>query len=447
MATAKPNASAQARNTAKYGDLKRRLMFLVLALIVYRIGAHIPVPGIDPEQLAKLFQSQSGGILGMFNLFSGGALSRFTVFALGIMPYISASIIMQLLTIVLPQLETLKKEGQAGQRKITQYTRYGTVVLATFQALSIAVALESQPGLVLDPGLMFRATAVITLVTGTMFLMWLGEQITERGLGNGISIIIFGGIAAGLPNAIGGLFELVRTGSMSIIAAIFIVAIVIGVTFAVVFVERGQRKILVNYAKRQVGNKVYGGQSSHLPLKLNMAGVIPPIFASSIILFPATIAGWFTSDSTGTVGRFIKDLAATLSPGQPVYILLYAAAIVFFCFFYTALVYNSREVADNLKKSGAFIPGIRPGEQTTRYIDKILVRLTLAGAIYITLVCLLPEFLVLRWNVPFYFGGTSLLIIVVVTMDFMAQVQSYVMSQQYESLLKKANFKGNLTLR
>ncbi|RAS02343.1 preprotein translocase subunit SecY [Cupriavidus alkaliphilus] len=447
MATAKPNASAQARNTAKYGDLKRRLMFLVLALIVYRIGAHIPVPGIDPEQLAKLFQSQSGGILGMFNLFSGGALSRFTVFALGIMPYISASIIMQLLTIVLPQLESLKKEGQAGQRKITQYTRYGTVVLATFQALSIAVALESQPGLVLDPGLMFRATAVITLVTGTMFLMWLGEQITERGLGNGISIIIFGGIAAGLPNAIGGLFELVRTGSMSIIAAIFIVVIVIGVTFAVVFVERGQRKILVNYAKRQVGNKVYGGQSSHLPLKLNMAGVIPPIFASSIILFPATIAGWFTSDSTGTVGRFIKDLAATLSPGQPVYILLYAAAIVFFCFFYTALVYNSREVADNLKKSGAFIPGIRPGEQTTRYIDKILVRLTLAGAIYITLVCLLPEFLVLRWNVPFYFGGTSLLIIVVVTMDFMAQVQSYVMSQQYESLLKKANFKGNLTLR
>jgi len=447
LATAKPNASAQARNTAKYGDLKRRLMFLVLALIVYRIGAHIPVPGIDPEQLAKLFQSQSGGILGMFNLFSGGALSRFTVFALGIMPYISASIIMQLLTIVLPQLESLKKEGQAGQRKITQYTRYGTVVLATFQALSIAVALESQPGLVLDPGLMFRATAVITLVTGTMFLMWLGEQITERGLGNGISIIIFGGIAAGLPNAIGGLFELVRTGSMSIIAAIFIVAIVIGVTFAVVFVERGQRKILVNYAKRQVGNKVYGGQSSHLPLKLNMAGVIPPIFASSIILFPATIAGWFTSDSTGTVGRFIKDLAATLSPGQPVYILLYAAAIVFFCFFYTALVYNSREVADNLKKSGAFIPGIRPGEQTTRYIDKILVRLTLAGAIYITLVCLLPEFLVLRWNVPFYFGGTSLLIIVVVTMDFMAQVQSYVMSQQYESLLKKANFKGNLTLR
>ncbi|MDE2202975.1 MAG: preprotein translocase subunit SecY [Burkholderiaceae bacterium] len=439
---------AQAKNTAKYGDLRRRLVFLVLALLVYRIGAHIPVPGIDPDQLAQLFQRQSGGILGMFNLFSGGALSRFTVFALGIMPYISASIIMQLLTIVLPQLESLKKEGQAGQRKITQYTRYGTVVLATFQALGIAVALEAQPGLVLDPGLMFRATAVMTLVTGTMFLMWLGEQITERGLGNGISIIIFGGIAAGLPNAIGGLFVLVRTGSMGIFSAILVVAIIGAVTYLVVFIERGQRKILVNYAKRQVGNKIYGGQSSHLPLKLNMAGVIPPIFASSIILFPATIAGWFTAgNSTNPVARFVKDLAATLSPGQPVYILLYAAAIIFFCFFYTALVYNSREVADNLKKSGAFIPGIRPGEQTTRYIDKILVRLTLAGAIYITLVCLLPEFLVLRWNVPFYFGGTSLLIIVVVTMDFMAQVQSYVMSQQYESLMKKANFKGNLTLR
>jgi preprotein translocase subunit SecY len=423
-------------------------MFLLLALIVYRIGAHIPVPGIGPDQLAKLFQSQAGGILGMFNMFSGGALSRFTIFALGIMPYISASIIMQLLTIVLPQLESLKKEGQAGQRKITQYTRYGTVVLATFQALGIAVALEAQPGLVLDPGLMFRATAVMTLVTGTMFLMWLGEQITERGLGNGISIIIFGGIAAGLPNAISGLFELVRTGSMGIFSAILVVAIIGAVTYLVVFIERGQRKILVNYAKRQVGNKIYGGQSSHLPLKLNMAGVIPPIFASSIILFPATIAGWFTAgNSTNPVARFVKDLAATLSPGQPVYILLYAAAIIFFCFFYTALVYNSREVADNLKKSGAFIPGIRPGEQTTRYIDKILVRLTLAGAIYITLVCLLPEFLVLRWNVPFYFGGTSLLIIVVVTMDFMAQVQSYVMSQQYESLMKKANFKGNLTLR
>jgi preprotein translocase subunit SecY len=381
----------------------------------------------------------------MFNLFSGGALSRFTVFALGIMPYISASIIMQLLTIVLPSLESLKKDGQAGQRKITQYTRYGTVVLATFQALGIAIALEAQPGLVIDPSFVFRLNTVITLVTGTMFLMWLGEQITERGLGNGISIIIFGGIAAGLPNALGGLFELVRTGSMSAISAILIVAIVIAVTYFVVFVERGQRRVLVNYAKRQVGNKVYGGQSSHLPLKLNMAGVIPPIFASSIILFPATIAGWFTAgETTNPVTLFIKDLAATLSPGQPVYILMYALAIIFFCFFYTAMVFNSRETADNLKKSGAFVPGIRPGDQTARYVDKILTRLTLIGAAYMVLVCLLPEFLVLRWNVPFYFGGTSLLIIVVVTMDFMAQVQSYMMQQQYDSLLKKANFKmGN----
>ena len=444
MAIATPNASSL-KSGSKFADLRRRLMFLVLALVVYRIGAHIPVPGIDPDQLAQLFNSQSGGILGMFNLFSGGALSRFTVFALGIMPYISASIIMQLLTIVLPSLEALKKEGQAGQRKITQYTRYGTVVLATFQALGIAIALEAQPGLVIDPSFVFRLNTVITLVTGTMFLMWLGEQITERGLGNGVSIIIFGGIAAGLPNALGGLFELVRTGSMSAISAILIVAIVIAVTYFVVFVERGQRRVLVNYAKRQVGNKVYGGQSSHLPLKLNMAGVIPPIFASSIILFPATIAGWFTAgETTNPVTLFVKDLAATLSPGQPVYILMYALAIIFFCFFYTAMVFNSRETADNLKKSGAFVPGIRPGDQTARYVDKILTRLTLVGAAYMVLVCLLPEFLVLRWNVPFYFGGTSLLIIVVVTMDFMAQVQSYMMQQQYDSLLKKANFKmGN----
>jgi len=444
MAIATPNASSL-KSGSKFADLRRRLMFLVLALVVYRIGAHIPVPGIDPDQLAQLFNSQKDGILGMFNLFSGGALSRFTVFALGIMPYISASIIMQLMTIVLPSLESLKKDGQAGQRKITQYTRYGTVVLATFQALGIAIALEAQPGLVIDPSFVFRLNTVITLVTGTMFLMWLGEQITERGLGNGISIIIFGGIAAGLPNALGGLFELVRTGSMSAISAILIVAIVIAVTYFVVFVERGQRRVLVNYAKRQVGNKVYGGQSSHLPLKLNMAGVIPPIFASSIILFPATIAGWFTAgETTNPVTLFIKDLAATLSPGQPVYILMYALAIIFFCFFYTAMVFNSRETADNLKKSGAFVPGIRPGDQTARYVDKILTRLTLMGAAYMVLVCLLPEFLVLRWNVPFYFGGTSLLIIVVVTMDFMAQVQSYMMQQQYDSLLKKANFKmGN----
>jgi preprotein translocase subunit SecY len=424
--------------SGKFGDLRRRLVFLLLALVVYRIGAHIPVPGINPDQLQELFNSQQGGILSLFNMFSGGALSRFTVFALGIMPYISASIIMQLMTYVVPTLEALKKEGESGRRKITQYTRYGTLLLAVFQSLGIAVALEGSPGLVIDPGFGFRMTAVVSLVAGTMFLMWLGEQITERGLGNGISILIFAGIAAGLPSAIGGLFELVRTGAMSIIVSLGIIALVVIVTWFVVFVERGQRKILVNYAKRQVGNKVYGGQSSHLPLKLNMSGVIPPIFASSIILLPATVVGWF---ATGDSLRWLKDLSGALSPGQPVYVMLYAAMIVFFCFFYTALVFNSRETADNLKKSGAFIPGIRPGDQTARHIDRILSRLTLAGAIYITAVCLLPEFLVLKYNVPFYFGGTSLLIIVVVTMDFWAQVQSYVMSQQYESLLKKANFK------
>jgi preprotein translocase subunit SecY len=423
----------------KFGDLKRRLVFLLGALIVYRIGAHIPVPGIDPVALADLFKSQKGGILGVFNLFSGGALSRFTIFALGIMPYISASIIMQLLTVASPQLEALKKEGEPGRRKITQFTRYGTLALALFQGMGIAVALESQQGLVLDPGFTFRFVTVSTLVTGTMFLMWLGEQITERGLGNGISIIIFAGIAAGLPNSLGGLFELVRTGAMHPFTALVICVLVVAVTGVVVFVERGQRKILVNYAKRQVGNKVYGGQSSHLPLKLNMAGVIPPIFASSIILFPATLAQWFGASESMS---WLKDIGSTLAPGQPIYVILYAAAIVFFCFFYTALVFNSKETADNLKKSGAFVPGIRPGDQTARYIDKILMRLTLAGAIYITLVCLLPEFLILKWNVPFYFGGTSLLIIVVVTMDFMSQVQAYVMSHQYESLLKKANFKG-----
>ena len=442
MALAPNNAANIAQSGNKFGELRQRLVFLVLALLVFRLGAHIPVPGIDPDQLAQLFSGQKDGILGMFNLFSGGALSRFTVFALGIMPYISASIIMQLMTIVVPSLESLKKEGQAGQRKITQYTRYGTVFLATFQALGISVALQAQPGLVINPGLMFELNTVVTLVTGTMFLMWLGEQITERGLGNGISIIIFGGIVSGLPNALASLLELVRTGSMNILSALLIVVICVAVTYFVVFVERGQRRILVNYAKRQVGNKVYGGQSSYFPLKLNMAGVIPPIFASSIILFPATIAGWFTSgEPTNMFSRIIKDLAATLAPGQPVYTILYAAAIIFFCFFYTALVFNSRETAENLKKSGAFVPGIRPGDQTGRYIDKILVRLTLAGAIYMVLVCLLPEFLVLKYNVPFYFGGTSLLIIVVVAMDFMAQVQSFVMQQQYGSLMKKANFK------
>ncbi|MFZ4554187.1 MAG: preprotein translocase subunit SecY [Betaproteobacteria bacterium] len=423
----------------KLGDLKRRLLFLVGALVVYRIGAHIPVPGIDPTVLEQLFKSQQGGILGMFNMFSGGALSRFTIFALGIMPYISASIIMQLASVMSPELEALKKEGEAGRRKITRYTRYGTVLLAVVQALGISIALESQPGLVLDPGLVFRITTILTLTAGTMFLMWLGEQITERGVGNGISMIIFAGIVAGLPQAVGSTLELGRTGSFSIPMIIALFAAVIAVTYFVVFVERGQRKILVNYAKRQVGNKVYGGQSSHLPLKLNMAGVIPPIFASSIILFPATLSGWFGQSESMV---WLRDVAGALAPGQPVYVALYASAIVFFCFFYTALVFNPKETADNLKRSGAFIPGIRPGDQTAKYIDKVTMRLTMAGAVYITLVCLLPEFLVVALGTPFYFGGTSLLIIVVVSMDFMTQVQAHMMSQQYEGLLKKANFKG-----
>ncbi len=440
MATTLPNAG----KTARYGDLKKRLLFLLGALLVFRIGAHIPVPGIDPKVLADLFESQQGGILGMFNMFSGGALSRFTIFALGIMPYISASIIMQLMTAVSPQLEALRKEGDSGRRKITQYTRYATLGLAVFQGLGISIALEAQQGLVIDPGILFRLTTVTTLVTGTMFLMWLGEQITERGLGNGISIIIFAGIAAGLPNAIAGTLELVRTGAMHPLTSLLIAAAVLVVTAFVCFVERGQRKILVNYAKRQVGNRIYGGQSSHLPFKLNMAGVIPPIFASSLILFPATLLGWFGS-SEGLV--WLRDIQGSLTPGQPLYVLLYAGLIIFFCFFYTALQYNPKETADNLKKSGAFVPGIRPGDQTSRYLEKILTRLTLAGAAYVTLVCLLPEFLILRWNVPFYFGGTSLLIIVVVTMDFMAQVQAYVMTHQYESLLRKANFKGGVPAR
>src|SRR2546422_7437350 len=436
--------SPQLGKTGKCGAVTKRLLFLVGALVVFRIEADIPVPGIDPIRLAELSQSQHGGILGMFNMFSGGALSRFTIFALGIMPYISASIIMQLMTTVSPQLEQLRKEGETGRRKITQYTRYGTLFLSLFQATGISIALESQPGLVLDPGLMFRITTVTTLVTGTMFLMWLGEQITERGLGNGISIIIFAGIAAGLPNAIAGMLELVRTGAMHPLTALLIAVAGIVVTAFLCFVERGQRKILVNYAKRQVGNRVYGGQSSHLPFKLNMSGVIPPIFASSLILFPATLLGWFGA-AEGMI--WLRDIAGTLTPGQPIYVLMYAALIVFFCFFYTALQYNPKETADNLKKSGAFVPGIRPGEQTARYLEKILTRLTLGGAIYVTLVCLLPEFLILRWNVPFYFGGTSLLIIVVVTMDFMAQVQAYIMTHQYESLLRKANFKGGLPAR
>jgi len=438
-------AQALGKSGPRYGDLKRRLVFLLLALVVYRLGTHIPVPGIDPDALSSMFQQNQGGILGMFNMFSGGALARFSIFALGIMPYISASIIMQLMSVVVPSLEAIKKEGEAGRRKITQYTRYGTVALALVQAVGISVALESQPGLVIDPGMLFRMTTIVSLVTGTMFLMWLGEQITERGLGNGISILIFAGIVAGLPSALGGLLDLVRTNAMSVLSVLFIITLVGLITALVVFVERGQRKITVNYAKRQVGNKLYGGQSSHLPLKLNMAGVIPPIFASSIILLPATVADWFSTHETM---RWLADLAAALQPRQPLYITLYSFAIIGFCFFYTALVFNSRETADNLKRSGAFVPGIRPGDQTARYIDKILMRLTLAGAIYITLVCLVPEFLVMRWNVPFYFGGTSLLIIVVVAMDFMAQVQAYMMSHQYDSLLKKANFKGaGMTLR
>jgi preprotein translocase subunit SecY len=440
LATALPGAGKSGR----YGDLKKRLLFLLGALFVFRIGAHIPVPGIDPNVLAEMFKTQQGGILGMFNMFSGGALSRFTIFALGIMPYISASIIMQLMTAVSPTLDALRKEGESGRRKITQYTRYGTVFLALFQATGISFFLQSQQNLVLNPGFVFQLTTVTTLVTGTMFLMWLGEQITERGLGNGISIIIFAGIAAGLPNAIAGTLELVRTGAMHPLTAILIAAAVVVVTAFVCFVERGQRKILVNYAKRQVGNRVYGGQSSHLPFKLNMSGVIPPIFASSLILFPATILSWF---GTAEGLNWLRDLSGTLSPGQPLYVLLYAALIIFFCFFYTALQYNPKETADNLKKSGAFVPGIRPGDQTSRYLERILTRLTLAGAAYVTLVCLLPEFLILRWNVPFYFGGTSLLIIVVVTMDFMAQVQAYVMTHQYESLLRKASFKPGMPMR
>jgi preprotein translocase subunit SecY len=426
-----------------------RLWFLLGALVVYRIGSHIPVPGVNAAVLADLFSKNQGGILGMFNMFSGGAVSRCSVFTLGIMPYISASIIMQLMSIVSPQMEALKKEGESGRRKITQYTRYGTLALATLQGLGIAIGLESQAGLVMDPGATFQFTTVVSLLTGTMFLMWLGEQITERGLGNGISIIIFAGIAAGLPGALTNLANLVSTGQMGWASALIICVIAVLVTFLVVVVERGQRKILVNYAKRQVGNKVYAGQSSHLPLKLNMAGVIPPIFASTIIMFPATISSWMTKggENSNAAVRFFKDFAASIGPGEPIHALLYAAAIIFFCFFYTALVFNSKETADNLKKSGAFVPGIRPGDQTARYIDKILMRLTLAGAVYITAVCLLPEFLIAKWQVPFQFGGTSLLIIVVVTMDFMAQVNNYVMSQQYESLLRKANFKGGIPTR
>ena len=425
-----------------FSELKSRLLFVLGAFFVYRVGAHIPVPGIDPKALAIMFEQQSGSILDMFNMFSGGALMRLSLFALGIMPYISASIIMQLMTVVVPAMEQIKKEGEAGRRKISQYTRYGTVVLATFQAIGISMALQNQTagglGVVINPGVSFVVITAITLVTGTIFLMWLGEQVTERGIGNGISLIIFAGIVSGLPSAIGGTLELARTGEMNGAFIVLLFLIAIAVTALVVFVERGQRRIIINYPKRQQGRKMMAGQSSFLPLKLNMAGVIPPIFASSIILFPSTIAGWFS----GNEGfGWLQDVSTMLSPGQPIYVLLYATAIIFFCFFYTALVFNSKETADNLKKSGAFLPGIRPGEQTTAYIDKVMTRLTLVGAFYITLVCLLPEFMIVYWNVPFYFGGTSLLIIVVVVMDFISQLQTHMMSQQYDGLMKKANLK------
>jgi preprotein translocase subunit SecY len=432
------NPAAILGDATRFSELRQRLFFLIGALVVYRIGTFIPVPGIDPFALEQFFEQQSGTILSMFNMFSGGALSRLSIFALGIMPYISASIIMQMATHVVPSLGQLRKEGESGRRKITQYTRYGTVVLCTFQSMAAATALQNQ-GVVINPGPSFVFTAAVTLVTGTMFLMWLGEQITERGVGNGISMIILASIVSGLPSAIGGTLELVSTGGMNQAMPFFLGILILGVTFFVVFMERAQRRITVNYAKRQQGRRMYAGQTSHLPFKINMSGVIPPIFASSLILFPATIASWF---GTSQAVSWLQTVAARLSPGQPLYIALYAALIIFFCFFYTALVFNSKETADNLKRSGAFIPGIRPGAQTAEYIDKVLTRLTFWGAIYITSVCLLPELMILEFNVPFYFGGTSLLIIVVVTMDFMAQLQAHMMTHQYEGLMKKANLKG-----
>ena len=422
----------------RFAELRQRLFFLLGALIVYRIGTFIPVPGIDPVALSRFFQSQQGTILNMVNMFSGGAIERLSIFALGVMPYISASIIIQMMAVVLPQLASIKKEGESGRRKLTQYTRYGTVLLAAVQAVSAAIALQNQ-GVVVAAGPQFVFVAAVTLIAGTMFLMWLGEQITERGLGNGISMIILAGIVAGLPKAVAGTLELVRTGELNAAVALLLFAMVIGVTLFVVFVERGQRRIQVNYAKRQQGRKMYAGQSTHLPFKLNMSGVIPPIFASSLLLFPATIASW---SGTADGWQWLQSVAAGLTPGQPAHMLLYGGLIIFFCFFYTALVFNSRETADNLKKSGAFIPGIRPGQQTGEYIDKVLTRLTVWGALYITLVCLLPEILISRFSVPFHFGGTSLLIMVVVIMDFQAQVAAHLMSHQYEGLMKKANLRG-----
>lgn len=447
MAASNPVIPGGLAGLGQLKELRQRLLFVLFALFVYRVCTFIPVPGIDPNALRDMFNQQTGTILDMVNMFSGGALRRFSVVALGIMPYISASIILQLFSFIDPRLKQLRKEGESGRRKITQYTRYGTVILATFQAVGVSVALEAQTGsggipVVMDPGIGFRVIAVTTLVTGTLFLMWLGEQITERGVGNGISMIIFAGIVAGLPAAAAGTLELARTGELNVLMVLFLVALAVAVMGFVIFVERGQRRITVNYAKRQVGRKMYAGQSSHLPLKLNMSGVIPPIFASSIILFPTTLVGWIGQSDIPAL-RWFQDVAQTISPGQPLYVLLYAAGIVFFCFFYTAIVFDPKETADNLRKSGAFIPGMRPGEQTARYLDTVLTRLTLAGAIYITVVCLLPELLILKYNVPFYFGGTSLLITVVVVMDFMAQVQAHLMSHQYEGLLKKANLKSH----
>ena len=422
----------------RFAELRQRLFFLLGALVVYRIGTFIPAPGIDPVALARFFQQQQGTILDIFNMFSGGALQRLSIFALGVMPYISASIIIQMMAVVVPQLAAIKKEGESGRRKLTQYTRYGTVLLAAVQGASAAIAFQNQ-GVVIAPGPQFIFTATVTLVAGTLFLMWLGEQITERGLGNGISMIILSGIVAGLPAAVGGTLENLRTDEMNMAFAFILAAMVVGVTAFVVFVERGQRRIQVNYAKRQQGRRMYAGQSTHLPFKLNMSGVIPPIFASSLLLFPATIASW-----GGTNGNlsFLQNIAAAMTPGQPAHMILYGSLIIFFCFFYTALVFNSRETAENLKKSGAFIPGIRPGQQTGEYIDKVLTRLTVWGALYVTVVCLLPEVMMARFSVPFYFGGTSLLIMVVVIMDFQAQVAAHLMSHQYEGLMKKANLRG-----
>ena len=438
-------AASPLAGLGKMTELRQRIVFVLGAMVIYRLGSHIPIPGVDPAAVAALFEQTRGSIIDVFNMFSGGALKRLSLFALGVMPYISASIIIQMMTSVIPHLEQLKKEGESGRRKITQYTRYGTVVLATFQGLGIAIAIGGQQAggspVVLIPGIGFTITTVAALVTGTMFLVWLGEQITERGIGNGISLIIFASIVAGLPSAVAGTLELARTGAFSPLGVLALFVGAIGVTAVVVFVEKGQRRITVNYAKRQQGRRMLAGQSSHLPLKLNMAGVIPPIFASSIILFPASLGSWF-GQAEGM--SWLRDISTTLSPGQPIYTLVYAGMIVFFCFFYTALVFNPKEIADNLKKSGAFVPGVRPGAQTAGYIDKVVSRLTLAGAVYLTVVCLIPEFMIVKWSVPFYFGGTSLLIIVVVMMDMMSQIQSYLMSRQYESLMKKSSLVGGM---